>query len=277
MTFYLEIANKIASRVSARLIEHLTKNGYQGIQSEEPEKSKATHKVDKIAADEILDTLQGVSCQLFLESFQQVSVENPDFSIFIDPVDGSVNWDLGIGDPATCIAFCSAKSEVTFNEIEFVYVQGLRSGDVYFFDKNSDEAWYKNFLTNRKWPIKKTEPVALRQAMGYLKTGYGGAAKQLNKTLPLFNQCKDIRSIDNSAMEFAELSRAATDFIVDARDLSDSFNLLTYPLVKHAGGVITDLSGKDIGEYCIVPEKVINYIAAGSKTLHEEIMNAMVL
>lgn len=270
MKDYLELSRKIGEEVLQKLIQYLSDTGYQGIVSENPRESKSTHRVDIIAAETIKKVLENVACQLFMESFEEKGMANPQFSIFIDPVDGSINWDRGIGDPAICIAITQKIKDIYFRDLDFVYIQGFRSGDVYYFHKA--KAWYENKLTGQKWPVKKLQDVALNNAMGYLKTGYGGAQKQLEKTLPLFYACKDIRAIDNSAMEMAELSRAATDFIVDARDLSDNYNLLAYPLVNHAGGVITDLSGEDIGNYKIVPDKIINFIAAGSRSLHRELM-----
>lgn len=273
MNSYLTLARHIANNVTRRLVQHLSENGYQGIQSENPGESKATHQVDKIAAEEILKVTRELPCDLYMESFEEIHKSNSTFTIFIDPVDGSINWDRGIGDAGICIALSDVKGEVYYRDLNFVYIQGFRTGDVYYFENG--KAWYENNLTGKKWPLKLLKPVPLHNAMGYLKTGYGGARRQLEKTLPLFYLCKDIRSFDNSAMELAELSRGATDFIIDSRDLSDSFNLLAYPLIKHVGGVITDLSGEDIGNCKITPGDIINFVAAGSLSLHQEVLSEM--
>lgn len=273
MSHFLEIAQTIGSRVSYCLKQNLSVYGYRGIQSEDPQQSKSTHQVDKIAAEAIRKVVQNYPCRLFMESFAESYNHNPQFSIFIDPVDGSINWDRGIGDPAICLAISSKTNEVHFKDLSFVYIQGLRSGDIYCLDEG--KAWYQNNLTGKTWFLKPTRPVNLHQAMGYLKTGYGGAQKQLEKTYSLFLKCKDVRAFDNSAMELAEMSRIAADFIVDTRDLSDSYNLLAYPLIKFVGGTITDLEGNDIGDYSLLPEQVINFIAAGTEDLHREIMVTM--
>jgi len=273
MNSYLPLARRIASNVIGRLIQHLAQNGYQGIQSENPEESKATHQVDKIAVEEILKVIREIPCDLYMESFDQIHKNNSEFTIFIDPVDGSINWDRGIGDAGICIAISNIKGEVYYRDLNFVYIQGFRTGDVYCFENG--KGWYENNLTGKRWPLKFLKYVPLHNAMGYLKTGYGGAKKQLEKSLPLFYLCKDIRSFDNSAMELAELSRGATDFIVDSRDLSDSFNLLAYPLIKHVGGIITNLAGEDIGNYKITPGGIINFVAAGSLSLHQEVLSGL--
>ncbi len=270
MQDYLQIAKKIGTRISEALVAHLAKSGYKGIVSDDDQNSKATHHADKIASKAILEILQNEPCRLFMESFEHTSSSNPKFCVFIDPVDGSINWDRGIGDPAVCIAITSQLAEVKYKDLEFVYVQGLRSGDIYFYANG--QAWYQNKLTGKIWLMKSNQSIALSDAMGYLKTGYGGARKQLDKTLPLFYKCKDIRAIDNSAMELAELSRGATNFIVDARDLSDGYNLLAYPMIKHCGGKITNLKGHDIGELELNPSQIINFIAASDQKLHDHIL-----
>lgn len=270
MQDYLKIAREISTKISDALISHLAKNGYNGIVSDNAENSKATHQVDKIASEVVINILQDVPCRIFMESFQYKSHPNPRFSIFIDPVDGSINWDRGIGDPGVCIAISNRLSEIRYKDIEFVYVRGLRTGDIYCYANG--EAWYENKLTAKNWPLKLIKPIQLSDAMGYLKTGYGGARKQLDKTLPLFELCKDIRAIDNSAMELAELSRGATNFIVDARDLSDGYNLLAYPMINYSGGKITTLDGVEIGELELNPNQIINFVAASDHELHNHLL-----
>ena len=54
-----------------------------------------------------------------------------EFCIFIDPVDGSVNRDFGVGDPGIVIAYADGRLP-QFKDIFGGYVYGLRSRDTYY-------------------------------------------------------------------------------------------------------------------------------------------------
>lgn len=270
---YLLLARSIAKKVKFTIMENLSKYGFRGVQNEQNEDLKSVHEVDKLAADAITSITTNLPCQLLLESFTFPKPKKIEFTLLIDPIDGSVNWDRGIGDPGICIAVTKQTENIRFKDLIFSYVEGFRSGDYYYTQNNC--SYFCSNLFPKTIQLQRSEPKKLEDAMGYLKIGYGGFEKQLQNTYPLFQKAKDIRAFDNTTIEIGEIARNAADFMVDARGLSDMSNLLAYPILKHAGGVITDFLGNPIDQVAIEMDQNMDYIAANSPALHQEIMHKL--
>ncbi|MTI31578.1 inositol monophosphatase family protein [Xanthovirga aplysinae] len=271
---YLDLAKKLAAAIKSSLISDLKTHGLTSLNSEDLKDIKGTHHVDKVAKEAVEEVLTDVNCNIFLESFTPKKRKNADFSIFIDPVDGSINWDKGVGDPCVAIAIAEKTSEIRFADLSFAYVEGLRSRDYYFSQEG--KSFYYSSLAQKKVVINpQSEKKALRESSGYLKCGYNGAEKQFLAAFPLFIKCRDIRSFDNSGTELCELARKATDFILEGRKLSDFYNLLAYPIVKNAGGIICDLEGTDLHHQMIQTDEIYDFIACTNKELLNEILDVL--
>ncbi|MDZ7828762.1 MAG: hypothetical protein U5K33_04500 [Halofilum sp. (in: g-proteobacteria)] len=134
--------------------------------------------------------------------------------------------------------------------------------------------------TGRRWPgasIGCAPPrrTASRRRPGYLRAGYGGARRQLARTLPLYLGARDLRASDNAAIEFGEIARNAANFMVEARSLSDGFNLLAWPIVRAAGGVLRTLDGGDLPGQAFDPNASADYVLAGSEALAQDVVGRM--
>ncbi len=110
----------------------------------------------------------------------------------------------------------------------------------------------------------------MQDATGYLRAGYGGARRQLARTLPLYLGARDLRAIDNAATEFGEIARDAAHFLVEARGISDGFNLLAWPLVRAAGGVLRGLDGGHLAQAAFDPARPVDYLLAGNAALADD-------
>lgn len=69
---------------------------------------KAEHHADKKIFEALRDFFDSlhIEANVFIESHAPILYsENPKTSIFIDPIDGSLNRDLAVGDPAIAIAY----------------------------------------------------------------------------------------------------------------------------------------------------------------------------
>lgn len=231
---------------------------------------KSRHKIDDLAINVILNLVADIPCHVYIESWPVRYRADAKFSLFIDPIDGSINWDRGIGDPCVALAIADTVEPVCLGDLTYAYVFGLRSGDAY--ETRDGHAYYRSGLTRLERPIKTSSVQDLDQALGYIKIGYGGVTRQLALCESLLTQCRDLRSIDNSAIELCELARGASDLIVDGRSLSDSFNLIAYPILKQAGGILCDLAGNSLDQVTIAEGKTVDYIACGNTALRDQVL-----
>lgn len=261
---YLDFSRKLCLAVKKAMLSDLQNNHDSGVRAD-GESTKAVHAIDEVAYREALQMLQEVPCNVYMESFAPHLSPDAAFSLFIDPVDGSLNWDRGVGDPCFALAITEKTTDIRFCDFSFAYVEGLRSGDYYFV--RDGKAWFYQHLLGKEKVVQSSTQEDLSKAHAYLKTGYQGAAKQFRVSMPIFLKVKDIRAIDNSGMELCELARGASDLMIEARQLSDFYNLLAFPIVRAAGGVISDLDGNRIDNELIRPEGLYDFVAAGNEIL----------
>jgi hypothetical protein len=55
--------------------------------------------------------------------------------------------------------------------------------------------------------------------------------------------------------------------MVEARGISDGFNLLAWPLLRAAGGTLLDIDGVPLAPQPFVPDTPCDYVAAGNAEL----------
>ncbi|MFA0960879.1 inositol monophosphatase family protein [Roseivirga sp. BDSF3-8] len=269
-TDYLSLSRQLCRAVKNALVKDIRQYGLRGLRSDNPENTKATHAVDRIAYEELLSILEGVPGRVYMEGFTFPDVKNSEFTVFIDPVDGSANWDRGIGDPCFCLAITEKEGSLVFGDLSFAYVEGLRSGDRYYTAGN--RSYFHHALTDRDTPLKTSPIEEMKNAMAYIKPGYSGAGPLFTRFLPHFFKVRDIRAIDNSGMEICELARGATDILVEARELSDFYNLLAFPILHKAGGVAKTLDGLNLADTVISTEGQYDYLATANESLMKEVM-----
>lgn len=262
---------------------------------------KAEHKIDQYAKSVIMDFIHSnyfylwEKCNIFMEDFYSEASDNLSISIYIDPVDGSRSADLNIGDPCFMIAYAekaSASEAIKFKDLKSCFIKCLKSGDQYFTYENF--AYYipgeysfnildgKILLNNKQQvaPIKlKNDVYTLEQAVVIIREGYGMrkfAGGKIN--FDVLDDVKHCFSYDITGTELCYLAsgRGIADIMVEARKHidhaqkargSDGFNMIPYPLIKAAGGMMYTLTGKkyeDI-EYC--PHKMYDFIAASNERL----------
>jgi fructose-1,6-bisphosphatase/inositol monophosphatase family enzyme len=260
----IALGRKLASAIRKALIRELKSDEREL----EPEGVKAQHASDLIAFRIIEKEFKGLAVKLEIEGFETINPEIQSPSIFIDPLDGSRNWERQIGDPAFALAYAEKEGEICFRDLQFAYVEGLRSGDQYFSLKG--KAFYRSKLLNKNFRLQKRKTKNLKESTAYIKPGYSAAQKALDYSKDIILYCKDIRAIDNSATELCELARGACDFIIEARDLSDFHNLLAFPILKNCGGVLSNLEGELMDRKPAIPGKIYNFTAfAHADLMHE--------
>lgn len=265
------LAATIAARVRERLRRRLQDRG-GGESLRHAGDLKSTHEIDDEAGAIARESFDAWRCNVVIEG-EAVPGSEADFCVYIDPVDGSLNWDRGTGDPAFVLAVAAGSGAGRLDDLAFAYVEGLRSGDIYRTE--GDRAVYRAALAGREHRLRTAAPERIEEATGYLRAGYGGARRQLARTLPLYLGARDLRASDNAAIEFGEIARNAAHFMVEARSLSDGFNLLAWPIVRAAGGALRTLDGGDLPRQPFDPNARTDYVLAGSESLADDVVRRM--
>lgn len=267
-----ETAGSIAGEIRSMLLQ--VSDPVRGGESlSDPDDLKSAHGIDDRAAIIARRMLADFHCNVVIEGGTADIEEDAAFSVYIDPVDGSLNWDRGVGDPGFVLAAAPGPRADRLDDLHFAYVEGLRSGDRYRTAEGT--AFHHCRLTGRERRLRTAAPERLAEATGYLRPGYGGARRQLVATLPLYLGARDLRAIDNAAIEFAEIARNAAHFLVEARGISDGFNVLAWPLVRAAGGVLYGLDGSDLPTRAFEPSAPLDYLLAGNNRLADELLECM--
>jgi len=270
---FLGKAAYITKAICQRLHERILKHGFLGEKLAKPGDLKSTHDIDYIAADIALEALRGTGANVFIESIDTGQHDAAQFSIYIDPVDGSLNYDRGIGDPSVAIAMSRKPQIESLEDLEFAYILGLRSQHAYFTKTGESHLWINGMTKTHV--IKCTPKQNLAESVAYLRPGYGFSEHYLAQVLPIFLKVKDIRAIDNTAMEMCEIARNAADIMIEARNASDVYNLLAYPILRNAGGLLLDLHGNNLAKESLDLNKDYDYIATNSQPLAIEAIEAM--
>lgn len=265
-----EVGASIAAGIRAMLLDrpdHATES------LTDPADLKSVHGIDVRAAAVVRRAFADFRCNVVIEGEAAQLDDDALFCVYADPVDGSLNWDRDIGDPAFVLAAAPGPRAACLDDLHFAYVEGLRSGDRY--RATGEAAYHHSRLHGRERRLRTAAPRRLAESTGYLRAGYGGARRQLAATLPLYLAARDLRAIDNAASEFGEIARNAAHFLVEARGISDGFNLLAWPVVRAAGGVLRNFDGEDLAARPFEPAEALDYLLAGNAALADAVLERM--
>jgi len=267
---FAELGRRVARAVRARLCHQPA----PGETLTDPADLKSGHRIDADAITAARELLADQHCNLDIEGGDRDDDPDAVFCLYIDPVDGSLNWDRGIGDPAVVLAVAAGPRAECLDDLVLAYVEGLRTGARYWIGRDGGAHHYDP-VREVSAPIACSAPTEWAQATAYLRCGYGGARPQLARTLALMLAARDLRAVDNAAMEYAEIARGAADIMVEARGISDGYNLLAYPIARAAGATLVDLDGAELAPQPFRPDKPVDYVLAGNRPLASQAIELM--
>ncbi|HSJ67043.1 MAG TPA: hypothetical protein VK921_05185 [Anditalea sp.] len=271
---FIQISKDLFILLHTELNSIRKERGLHGLNNISDQGVKDTHHIDQIAFKLIKKQLSNLPVNVYLEGFPPIVNHSADYNLYIDPVDGSRNWDRGVGDPCFCMAVSKNIPHLTFRDLTFAFVGGYHSLDQYYLEDGSPI--FESHLLQQKIILENIKKVqTLNSAHAYLKPGYSAAKYHFDFCLPIYYRVKDIRSIDNSGMDLCEIARGAADFAIEARQLSDFYNLLAYPIFHSSGGIITDLNGQDLIDREFNIDSQYDFIASSNMTLLLEIFDIL--
>ncbi|HDH53620.1 MAG TPA: hypothetical protein ENH24_03955 [Nitrospirae bacterium] len=222
-----------------------------------------THPIDKRAEDIVIDEVKklGAPVTLVSEECGVRDINGGGVRLLVDPVDGSRNAISGIPLFSTSIALIDGD---TIGDTSAGYVINLISGDEFWAVRGSGS--YLNGL-----PIKTQQDSIFRVLAYEAQT----PAKDIPEILPLVSLFNRARCFGSTALDMAFLSQGGVSvFIVPSQ--SRSFDFASgYLLIKEAGGIVTDLTGKNIDEIEIGVKRSTPILASANKELHRKALEIL--
>ena len=135
---------------------------------------KAEHKADKHVYLELKSyfSLHDAPIKIFVENNPPIETKSkPEYCVFVDPVDGSINRDLIVGDPGIVVCYAKGMSPI-FRDVFGGFVYGIHSRDTYY--STNGNAYY--IKRDNTVPMKiscDSSVKSLSDSILYYNDGYG--------------------------------------------------------------------------------------------------------
>jgi myo-inositol-1(or 4)-monophosphatase len=218
----------------------------------------STYPVDKTAEEIIISSLEAIGEPLTIISEEAGIIElfGGGRRVIIDPIDGSRNAISGI--PFYCASVASSEGD-TLADVDLAYVINLINGDEFWAEKGSGA-----FLNGERISSQKDDELYL---VAYEAQSPG---KDIERILPLLAKARKTRCLGATALDMAYLASGAVSIFVSPSP-SRSFDFAGgWLLAKEAGGIVTDIDGKDIGGSAIGLKRSAPLLACGNPSLHRK-------
>lgn len=211
-----------------------------------------TKYVDKVAEDLIIRHLKPLNVNIVSEEVGEID-NGSDYTVVVDPLDGSYNFSMGI--PIFAFSFAVFKGK------EPVY------GAIYeFFPKAFYEAIPGKGAYLNGSPIHVSDPEPGKEAISFYTRG---------RALRLINKVKRVRVLGAIAVEMAYTAKGSLDGVFDIRNYVRPTDIAAgVMLVREAGGIVTDERGRPL-ELELSAEVNTNVIAAANERILRIILEAL--
>ena len=192
--------------------------------------------LDQVAEDQVLAELRalargGVPCTVVSEEAGEVDLGAPYPRVFVDPVDGSLNAKFGVPLSSVMLSLLDGP---LLGDIRVGVVQSLVSGERWHAIRGTGAFHDGSRVVPR--PHSSTRIQVL---------GVEGNPRQLETVWPLVRGVSKLRAMGSIALSLAFTATGAYDAFCSPRHSGRAFDMTAGMLmIKEAGGVITDLSGR---------------------------------
>jgi len=211
-----------------------------------------TKLVDKIAEDIVLEYLKPLGVNIVSEETGNIDVGS-EYTVVVDPVDGSFNFIHGI--PIFGFSFAVFKNKKPIYAMLYEFI----TENVY--EGIPGEGAYLNGEKIRVRPLNEKSI-----SISFYTRGRG--AKLVEKV-------KRTRTLGAIAIELAYLARGSLDGVIDIRNYVRPTDIAAgYIIAKESGAVITDDKGNDI-KFRLDATERLNIIAVNDKKLLKLILEVI--
>ncbi|MBI4823157.1 MAG: hypothetical protein HY805_02870 [Nitrospirae bacterium] len=259
---------RLLRRISKRLFDELTKEVFvpfkpSALQLPRGAGGDRTYPIDKKAEEIIISGLEasGIPLSILSEEAGLIELKGGGKTVLIDPIDGSRNAVSGIPFYCTSIAIADGNK---VKDIELSYVINLVNHDEFWAQKGKGA-----FLNGNPICTQKDDEMRL---LAYEAQVPG---RDIPKIIPLLSKFHRTRCLGATALDLAYLSEGGISIFVTP-SLSRCFDFAGgWLLVKEAGGIFTDIEGKEVSDIELSLKKATSILASGNKMLHEKALTAL--
>jgi myo-inositol-1(or 4)-monophosphatase len=224
----------------------------------------ATHPLDTKAEEIIIRGLEASGLPLSVISEEAGFVElngGGGRRVLVDPVDGSRNAAAGIPFYCTSIAVSDGKA---LRGVELAYILNLANGDEFWAEKGGGA-----FKNGERIATQRDDILRLVAFDAHVP------GREIPRLMPLLSQTRKARCLGSTALALAYLAAGgASVFVVPS--LSRSFDFAAgWLLVREAGGIFTDLEGRDLGGVEAGLEHITTILASANAALHNKALDLL--
>ncbi|MBD3308828.1 hypothetical protein GF339_20650, partial [candidate division KSB3 bacterium] len=164
---------------------------------------------------------------------------SPEYTIIIDPVDGSDNYTRHLGMTGFSVAAIPAGEALTIENVQYGFVGHIFLDKIFTCEKGKGAYCNDQRLTT-------SGETDLRKAIVSVYA-LGADPALLDRIYPLLQQMTTLRCFGSSAYEVCQIAAGGLDGYVDVRDLCTAENFIAAAMmVQEAGGVVTDVRGESL-------------------------------
>lgn len=211
---------------------------------------------DKIAEKEILKKLREakVKCKVITEESGEIDFGSSDKLLFIDPLDGTLNYSKNI--PHFCVSIGLQEGD----DIILGIIYDPWRKELFLAEKNKGA-----FLDDKK--IRVSETQSLKDSFCAMGFDYKNLEKSLKVEERIRKVIRRVRVFGCAGLDFSWVACGRLESYVDL-DLKPWDLVAGSLLVEEAGGRVTDLKGNNWHPGC-------KEIVATNKAIHEELLKVI--
>jgi myo-inositol-1(or 4)-monophosphatase len=251
----LEDIRRMGARLKREIPPHLDQLR-QGAPLGKGAGGDVTHPVDKRAEDIIIEEVEklGMPVTVVSEECGVKHLNGGGPRLLIDPIDGSRNALSGVPLFSTSIALVDGD---TIEGTVVGYVLNIISGDEFWALRG-----HGSFLNGTHITTQAEDSC---RVIAYEAQSPG---RDLPRIMPLISLFNRARCFGSTALDMAFVAQGAVSMLVIPYP-SRSFDFAAgYLLVKEAGGIVSDLEGREIDHIEVSVKRATPVLASANKELH---------
>jgi myo-inositol-1(or 4)-monophosphatase len=224
------------------------------------------YKAEELVLD-YFDTHLPFAVNVLTEERGAVSLGSgaPEYTLIIDPVDGSDNFIRGLGMTSFSVAAIPADAALTIENVQFGLI-----GQIYLQKIYTSERGKGAFCNNE--PLCASQTTDLDQSL-FAAYFLGKQPQHLERMSPFLRKLGNLRCFGSAAYEVAQVAAGGLEGFIDLRGQLTPENFMAAALmVQEAGGVITDERGD-----APIPiprlDHGYNLIVSANPALHETLLS----
>lgn len=227
-----------------------------------------TRRIDMVAEEALNRAVleEGIAARVISEELGERIVPasgQPEYTLVLDPIDGSNNAISGIPYFCTSLALSKKTSGATFGDIDAAAVASI-AGGTFSAQKGKGARLDGKPISVKERPEKPRYAIYSYDA-GPIPRG----------VIALQEEHCVVRTLGSIALDLCLLARGSLDIVVDTRKKLSGYDILAGALIlKEAGGSVTDLSGDPLSDLPVTASG-ISIVAAADDNMRDNIIKRL--